>query len=454
MSYTVIEFVTLAGDNKPTHYIYGVDTDNSMCKLYINSKYDSDISIPPEERLLKLDNKRFDGALDISCRHSFYIYDRLIDDREVVMAYNNSMCGAGMPLERSDNWDIVYGVSNPNLVYFDNGSRVVATGDYDPGDVTAYMHNGSRFANGTIECNVDDVNANASTDLTLLKFVDGSNMIGLRTSAGQFEVVECVAGVWTTIHTGSAETGHWMLRVVDGFAEAVINGNTVYSWNSQVSGEGVWGLLSSKNVDGHKLIGYDYISQGLNVQETPCMTSATTPYGEVTCSSHYGTPVFCWEAWNCSREGNTHNSWCTENGVMFPVWTQWRFDGAQPMNPIEITIGPRLGMNDAWFRDHNPEEIKVYLIQPGGAEVEVLHVDNLGWGNGSMRSWTISTQYSGIGVRVEIVRTPKSSSGDGTDITCIGYIRVRGTTPAKYYLVDDDGDHLVDDSDNHLYYTY
>lgn len=260
--------------------------------------------------------------------------------------------------------------------------------------------------------------------LLFAKADDAGNIVGVRANNGEYQIVERVGGTWTTIATlAGPTTGFWEFKVFSTTVALWVDGVEVLTATTAVSADGYWGIM------GHEWHHEVNLMENFKVTEvllvaTPCMTGPNSPYGEASaCCNISGYEP--WMGQNCTAN-NSSDAWCVPVDTPMPVWLQWKFDEAVPMVPSDIRISPRKGMVASWYADNNPEEIKVFLIQPGDVFVEVAHFDNLAWTDGSYRDFEINTTEYGIGIRVEVTRTGGSDANGGLGHTCLGYFRAFG----------------------------
>ena len=216
-------------------------------------------------------------------------------------------------------------------------------------------------------------------------------------------------------------------------------------WQKFFDSEGVAGLnindrmkrwLSSHGFVGNLPDMYHQWIKNITVPQnsTPCMTSTTEPYGEITASASLENgSITLWKGMNCTTVDSV-DTWCVPVDTPMPVWIQWRFDSSPPSVPKRVRIKPRVDMAASWYADHNPREIKIYVIHPDDSLTEVAHFDELNWMDSEARDFYIQTDEDGIGVRLEITRTNTSDDNGGLGHTCIGYWQVFGSIPPLDYV--------------------
>lgn len=349
----------------------------------------------------------------------------------------------GRPLEDLPDWTLILDEEGgeSHFGWENYGRSIIAYENTAAPEVQSLAFKDLSGESAVISANVTYVPPSSETDnfaLILSKFVDAGDIVGCRANNGEYQIVERIGGTWTTIASGGVPSaGLWEFKVFDTSVSLWVDGVEVLSATTAVLGSGYWGITGHQwNNDGVTLMA-DFEVTMVQEAETPCMTSNTSPYGVASaCCNISGYPA--WEGLNC-KAPDGGDAWCVPVDTPMPVWLQWKFDEALPMIPTRVHIKPRVAMEQAWYDQHNPKEIKIYLIQAGDVLVEVGHFDNLNWNDATGRDFYISTTEMGIGLRLEIVRTNASDGNGGLGHTCIGYFKGYGAVaPLDYVTYEGD----------------
>ena len=341
----------------------------------------------------------------------------------------------GCPLEDHPDYSLINNLQGgPSHTCWDEFGKVIILeiNDTDP-DVQniAYRPNNYKSTAAIIET---DYLINPSGDrnwaLPIAGFIDANNLIGVRLNNDQIQIVQRFTGTWTTLATAPAQTGHYKVLINSVNITVNIDGVDVLSTTHDVSGEKYFGLSMHRWPQVKTPVLGKFSVQLLNEQQSPCMTSDTTPIGVASASSYYDQSKYpAWFGLNC-RTQDAYDAWMSPTSGIENAWLDWRAtpDEIQPMVPTRFEIKPRSRMPaPSWYHDNNPQNITFYGVRADGTLVELFNKALADWDSEEIRSWDLPGGTEAFyGFRLLVNSTNKSEAG-GDFHVCIGWLKVWGT---------------------------
>ena len=329
-----------------------------------------------------------------------------------------SIKAEGCPLEDHPFWKWVHGTASSNMCWASSDGRAIK-GAVGNSNYANLAFKGQFRQDGSIGCIVEKVvTVNGHYVLPIAgRMIDWDNFIGARTAQGKYEVIDKVGGSYHTLFSGGTPAvGDEILLVLTGqYWKFIVNGSQLVDGTTNLAEEeGYWGCSSHAVSDGDTLVSKITITDA-SLAKTPCMTSPTDPYGEVSASSIFGASYPSWKGMNCSSAGST-NCWISAIAPM-PQWIQWIGPtGDQPaMVPDLLHIEGR-SITASHNTARGPKKLTMLGTVDGQNWDEVQTWDDLDFGATRIMDLPVSggSAFTGVRLRVDEIREAGAATQIGT----------------------------------------